>query len=334
MSLEVNDAQRPLLDLVATHSHAVLTTIKRDGRPQLSNVLYTWDPDTNTARISVTADRAKTRNAARDPRVSLHVSAPDFWSYAVVEGDAELSAVASDPTTRPLTSSSRYSAMQQVGNTMTGKTFVGRWCPSDGRYSGSARHTCTAWPSCREHSARNVVVAGRRPGGTMGCMRRRRWPAAAPPATGGVVVYGPVELATTRDLTLRLAEVVAHPAGLELRIELTATGRTADRARHETRPLDDPDDPSARWSYLAVHVRVDDVVGKPTRATCSPRRGWPRPRHPNITPSPDTGSAPTRVGRDHPDRGVAGNRAACPDRRHPAGPQPRPVTGRMYLSVR
>ncbi|AWK74737.1 MULTISPECIES: PPOX class F420-dependent oxidoreductase [Rhodococcus] len=97
MSLEVNDAQRPLLDLVATHSHAVLTTIKRDGRPQLSNVLYTWDPDTNTARISVTADRAKTRNAARDPRVSLHVSAPDFWSYAVVEGDAELSAVASDP---------------------------------------------------------------------------------------------------------------------------------------------------------------------------------------------------------------------------------------------
>lgn len=96
----------------------------------------------------------------------------------------------------------------------------------------------------------------------MGCMRRRRWPAAAPPATGGVVVYGPVELATTRDLTLQLAEVVAHPTGLELRIELTATGRTADRARHETRPLDDPDDPSARWSYLAVHVRVDDVVGE------------------------------------------------------------------------
>ncbi len=34
---------------------------------------------------------------ARDPRVSLHVSATDFWSYAVVEGDAELSAVAADP---------------------------------------------------------------------------------------------------------------------------------------------------------------------------------------------------------------------------------------------
>ncbi|WP_072690779.1 PPOX class F420-dependent oxidoreductase [Rhodococcus marinonascens] len=97
MSLDVNEAQRPLLDFVASHTRAVLATIKRDGRPQLSNVAYTWDPDTRTARVSVTADRAKTRNAARDPRVSLHVSTPDFWSYAVVEGDAELSAVTADP---------------------------------------------------------------------------------------------------------------------------------------------------------------------------------------------------------------------------------------------
>ncbi|MFM1724298.1 PPOX class F420-dependent oxidoreductase [Rhodococcus sp. PAM 2766] len=96
MSTDV-DAQRPLLDLVASQNKAILATVKRDGRPQLSNVLYAWDPDTHTARVSVTADRAKTRNAARDPRVSLHVSSPDFWSYAVVEGDAELSAVAADP---------------------------------------------------------------------------------------------------------------------------------------------------------------------------------------------------------------------------------------------
>ena len=96
MSIDV-DTQRPLLDLVASQNKAILATLKRDGRPQLSNVLYAWDPDTRTARVSVTADRAKTRNAARDPRVSLHVSAPDFWSYAVVEGDAELSEVAADP---------------------------------------------------------------------------------------------------------------------------------------------------------------------------------------------------------------------------------------------
>ncbi|WP_430330993.1 PPOX class F420-dependent oxidoreductase [Rhodococcus sp. ACT016] len=96
MSTDV-DAQRPLLDVVASQNKAILATLKRDGRPQLSNVLYAWDPETRTARVSVTADRAKTRNAARDPRVSLHVSAPDFWTYAVVEGDAELSAVAADP---------------------------------------------------------------------------------------------------------------------------------------------------------------------------------------------------------------------------------------------
>ncbi|WP_124393955.1 PPOX class F420-dependent oxidoreductase [Rhodococcus wratislaviensis] len=97
MSLDAKDDRRPLLDLVATHNRAVLATVKRDGRPQLSNVIYAWDPGTQTARVSVTSDRAKTRNAARDPRVSLHVSATDFWSYAVVEGDAELSAVVADP---------------------------------------------------------------------------------------------------------------------------------------------------------------------------------------------------------------------------------------------
>ncbi|WP_454728386.1 PPOX class F420-dependent oxidoreductase [Cellulosimicrobium protaetiae] len=86
-----------LLDLVAARHQGVLATVKKDGRPQLSNVLYAWDPDAGVARVSVTADRAKTRNAARDPRVSLQVSAEDFWSYAVVEGDAELSAVALDP---------------------------------------------------------------------------------------------------------------------------------------------------------------------------------------------------------------------------------------------
>ncbi|MFE7420918.1 PPOX class F420-dependent oxidoreductase [Rhodococcus sp. NPDC057529] len=97
MSLDAKDDRRPLLDLVGAHNRAVLATVKRDGRPQLSNVIYAWDPGTQTARVSVTTDRAKTRNAARDPRVSLHVSATDFWSYAVVEGDAELSAVVTDP---------------------------------------------------------------------------------------------------------------------------------------------------------------------------------------------------------------------------------------------
>jgi PPOX class probable F420-dependent enzyme len=47
--------------------------------------------------VSVTADRAKTRNLQRDPRVTLHVSSDDFWSWVAVEGTAELTPVAADP---------------------------------------------------------------------------------------------------------------------------------------------------------------------------------------------------------------------------------------------
>jgi PPOX class probable F420-dependent enzyme len=85
------------LDFLAGHSKGVLVTLKRDGRPQLSNVVYGFDAGRGRVRISLTDDRAKTRNAERDPRVSLHVTSPDFWSYAVAEGDAELTAVAADP---------------------------------------------------------------------------------------------------------------------------------------------------------------------------------------------------------------------------------------------
>ena len=45
----------------------------------------------------MTGTRAKTRNMRRDPRISLHVTAPDFWSYAVLEGDAEITPVAAAP---------------------------------------------------------------------------------------------------------------------------------------------------------------------------------------------------------------------------------------------
>ncbi|GHH84266.1 PPOX class F420-dependent enzyme [Streptomyces sulfonofaciens] len=75
----------------------MLTTIKSDGRPQLSNVVYTYDPDARLVRMSVTAGRAKTANLRRDPRASLHVTTPDFRTYAVAEGMAELTAAAADP---------------------------------------------------------------------------------------------------------------------------------------------------------------------------------------------------------------------------------------------
>jgi PPOX class probable F420-dependent enzyme len=85
-----------LLAFVAENRRGVLATLRRDGRPQLSNVGYAW-VDSGFARISVTADRAKTRNLQRDARASLHVTSPDFWTWAVVEGTAELTPVAADP---------------------------------------------------------------------------------------------------------------------------------------------------------------------------------------------------------------------------------------------
>ena len=81
------------LDFARDHRQAVLTTQKRDGRPQLSNVIYAVD-DEGVVRVSITADRAKAANLARDPRASLHVSRDDFWAYVVLEADAELSPVA------------------------------------------------------------------------------------------------------------------------------------------------------------------------------------------------------------------------------------------------
>lgn len=74
----------------------VLTTIKADGRPQLSNIMFAVDAG-GEIRISVTDSRAKTANIRRDPRVSLHVTSGDFWSYAVIEGEADLTSVAADP---------------------------------------------------------------------------------------------------------------------------------------------------------------------------------------------------------------------------------------------
>lgn len=91
------DTDDALFALVAEGKQGVLATVKRDGRPQLSNIIYRWDDESKTASVSVTADRAKSRNALRDPRVSLHVSAPDFWSYAVIEGLAVVTPAAADP---------------------------------------------------------------------------------------------------------------------------------------------------------------------------------------------------------------------------------------------
>jgi PPOX class probable F420-dependent enzyme len=84
-----------LQDLLRDNRHGTVVTIKRDGRPQLSPVSFSFDD--NVIRVSSTDDRAKVKNLRRDPRVSFYVTAPGYDGYIVAEGTAELSPVAADP---------------------------------------------------------------------------------------------------------------------------------------------------------------------------------------------------------------------------------------------
>jgi PPOX class probable F420-dependent enzyme len=86
----------PALDFARTRRQSVLTTIRGNGRPQLSNVLHHVGDD-GVVRISITADRAKYRNLQREPWAALHVTREDFFAYVVLEGDVELTAVAAAP---------------------------------------------------------------------------------------------------------------------------------------------------------------------------------------------------------------------------------------------
>ena len=84
------------IEFARTTKQSVLITLRANGRPQLSNVLHAVGDD-GLIRISVTADRAKYVNLSRTPWAALHVTRPDFYAYAVIEGDVTLSDVAAAP---------------------------------------------------------------------------------------------------------------------------------------------------------------------------------------------------------------------------------------------
>ena len=84
------------LDFAAARQQGVLVTLQRNGRPQISNILYVLSGE-GCFQISVTDTRAKTRNLRRDSRVSLYVPGDTFWEWVVIEGSAELTAVAASP---------------------------------------------------------------------------------------------------------------------------------------------------------------------------------------------------------------------------------------------
>lgn len=79
---------QPALDWAAGHRLAVLVTIRSDGRPQSSDIVYGLVD--GRFLISVTADRAKSRNVRRDPRCVLHISDGAGSSYLSFDGTAEV----------------------------------------------------------------------------------------------------------------------------------------------------------------------------------------------------------------------------------------------------
>ncbi|MFD7505646.1 TIGR03618 family F420-dependent PPOX class oxidoreductase [Streptomyces sp. NPDC059850] len=93
---------RPLTDeaasaLLAAQQFGTLATVKRSGHPHLTTMVYGWDPEARIVRFSTTADRVKVTHLRRDPRTAVHVQGGDPWSFAVAEGEAEISEVTTAP---------------------------------------------------------------------------------------------------------------------------------------------------------------------------------------------------------------------------------------------
>ncbi|MCT4356815.1 TIGR03618 family F420-dependent PPOX class oxidoreductase [Streptomyces sp. Je 1-79] len=86
-----------LSDLLGTQRFGTLATNKRSGHPHLTTMLYSWDPRARTVRFSTTADRVKLKHLRRDPRAAVHVQGGDVWSFAVAEGEAEVSEATTTP---------------------------------------------------------------------------------------------------------------------------------------------------------------------------------------------------------------------------------------------
>ena len=89
--MNISDA----LEWATGRSLAALITIRADGRPQSSDIVY--DLDEGAFVISVAEGRAKTANLRRDPRAVLHVSDAGSWSYVSFDGTVEMLPTAADP---------------------------------------------------------------------------------------------------------------------------------------------------------------------------------------------------------------------------------------------
>jgi PPOX class probable F420-dependent enzyme len=79
-----------LADFIRPRHHAILVTTRADGRPQLSPVACGLDTAGRIV-ISTYPQRAKSRNAKRNPAVSVCILSDDWdGPYVQVDGTAEV----------------------------------------------------------------------------------------------------------------------------------------------------------------------------------------------------------------------------------------------------
>lgn len=91
MAITVDQA----MEWASARKHAVLITLRRDGRAQSSDVSYTAIDEALV--VSLTATRAKTANMRRDPRIVMHITDPGSWSYVSFDAVVELGDVTTAP---------------------------------------------------------------------------------------------------------------------------------------------------------------------------------------------------------------------------------------------
>jgi PPOX class probable F420-dependent enzyme len=72
-------------EYLSNHKWAVLATGRKDGSPQISQIVYHWNGEDFT--VSIKSYTAKWNNALRQPRVALLI--PDERRQLVIYGSAE-----------------------------------------------------------------------------------------------------------------------------------------------------------------------------------------------------------------------------------------------------
>lgn len=85
--------KRPPTETFLDEPHiATLTTIRPDGSPHSAPVRFSWDGNTNLARVMTVATSRKVRNLLANPTARVALCQVDGFRWITLEGTATVSA--------------------------------------------------------------------------------------------------------------------------------------------------------------------------------------------------------------------------------------------------